>query len=287
MPQRIPDCYLSEHPVLLLSVDEAKERIETRIDKAPLIAPDGIKSKSEYLKVEQEVNRWSVYNEDLLKRCFSTTRPAEEYSWFSSKGFSRVNPSPQQQALDLKHEVEEKVSRLRSILERLELIPVGLPQPVQEPAEGTSPSPSRVFIVHGHDDAARESVARFLEKLGVEAVILHEQASSGSTVIEKLEKFSDVSFAAVLLTPDDVGAASSPGSSPRPRARQNVILELGYFIGKLGRKNVCALHKGDVELPSDILGVVYVRLDESEAWKLSLARELVASGFNVDMNKVL
>jgi len=144
-----------------------------------------------------------------------------------------------------------------------------------------------VFIVHGHDEAARESLARFLERLGVEPVILHEQASSGRTVIEKLEDFSDVSFAAILLTPDDVGAAVSEGSNLLNRARQNVVLELGYFIGKLGRKNVCALYRGDVELPSDMLGVVYVKLDEGGAWKLSLAKELIASGFSIDLNKFL
>jgi len=131
------------------------------------------------------------------------------------------------------------------------------------------------------------TLARFLEKLGIEAVILHEQASSGRTIIEKLEDFSDVSFAAILLTPDDVGAAVSTEPNLRPRARQNVVLELGYFICKLGRKNVCALHKGGVELPSDILGVVYANFDEDGAWKLLLARELVASGFTIDMNKVL
>jgi len=144
-----------------------------------------------------------------------------------------------------------------------------------------------VFIVHGHDEAARESLARVLERLGVEPVILHEQASSGRTVIEKLEDFSDVSFAAILLTPDDVGAAVSEESNLLNRARQNVVLELGYFIGKLGRKNVCALYRGDVELPSDMLGVVYVKLDEGGAWKLSLAKELIASGFSIDLNKFL
>jgi predicted nucleotide-binding protein len=144
-----------------------------------------------------------------------------------------------------------------------------------------------VFIVHGHDEAARETLARFLERLGFEAVILHEQESSGSTVIEKLEDFSDVSFAAILLTPDDVGAAVSKRPNFLKRARQNVVLELGYFIGKLGRKNVCALYRGEVELPSDMLGVVCVKLDEGGGWKVPLAKELMASGFCIDMNKLL
>lgn len=169
----------------------------------------------------------------------------------------------------------------------MELIPLGQFQSGQQSPAGTCSSRSKVFIVHGHDEAARESLARFLERLAVEAIILHEQASSGRTVIEKLEDFSDVTFAAILLTPDDVGAAVSERSNLLQRARQNVILELGYFIGKLGRKNVCALYRGDVELPSDMLGVVYVKLDEGGGWKFLLAKELIASGFSIDMNKVV
>lgn len=111
----------------------------------------------------------------------------------------------------------------------------------------TRPTPAsqksdRIFIVHGHDAAARESVARFLENLGFEAVILHEQANRGRTVIEKVEANSDVGFAVVLLTPDDLGRGISEADL-EPRARQNVLLELGYFIGRLGRENVCALKR--------------------------------------------
>jgi hypothetical protein len=114
--------------------------------------------------------------------------------------------------------------------------------------------PRKVFIVHGHDDGAREAVARFLERLGFEAIILHERANQGRTVIEKVEAHGDVGFAVVLLTPDDEGCVK--GDTLVPRARQNVILELGYFIGRLGRKRVCALKRGDVEIPSDFGGVV-------------------------------
>jgi len=117
----------------------------------------------------------------------------------------------------------------------------------------------RVFVVHGHDDGSRETVARFLEKLGFEAVILHEQANQGRTVIETVEAYGDVGFAVVLLTPDDEGCVR--GEAPEPRARQNVILELGYFIGRLGRGKVCALKRGALEIPSDYAGVVYESME--------------------------
>src|SRR5690606_3681841 len=114
-----------------------------------------------------------------------------------------------------------------------------------EPADKT-----KVFIVHGHDDAPRETLARFIEKQGLEAVILHEKANAGMTIPEKLIKHGNVGFAVVLLTPDDFGRAASE-TIDRPRARQNVILELGYFVGRRGREKVCAHLKGDIEMPTD------------------------------------
>jgi predicted nucleotide-binding protein len=142
----------------------------------------------------------------------------------------------------------------------------------------------KVFLVHGRDEAVKFAVARFLEKLGLEPVILHEQPNKGQTVIEKFEANSDVRFAVVLLTPDDEGRATT-GKDLKPRARQNVILELGYFIGKLRRARVCALYKEGVDLPSDIHGVIYVPYDGAGGWCLELAKELKAAGIDVDLNR--
>lgn len=142
----------------------------------------------------------------------------------------------------------------------------------------------RVFVIHGHNVAARETVARFLQELALQPVILHEQPNKGRTIIEKFEDYANVRFAVVLLTPDDVGARVDEQSELNPRARQNVILELGFFLGKLGRKSVCALKMRDVETPSDYDGVVYVDFDDAGAWKWILVRELKAAGFGIDTN---
>lgn len=144
-----------------------------------------------------------------------------------------------------------------------------------------------VFVVHGHDGEARESVARFVERLGLRAVILHEQANRGQTIIEKLEEHAAVPYAVVLLTPDDVGASQADAAHLQPRARQNVLLELGFFIGKLGRRNVCALHKTGIEMPSDFQGVLYLEMDSGGAWRNRLAREMKAAGLTVDLSKLL
>jgi predicted nucleotide-binding protein len=156
---------------------------------------------------------------------------------------------------------------------------------ISENAAAVTPDglPRRVFVVHGHDDGSREIVARFLEKLEFEAVILHEQANQGRTVIEKVEAYGDVGFAVVLLTPDDEGCVK--GGTPEPRARQNVILELGYFIGRLGRGKVCALKRGALEIPSDYAGVVYESMEGN--WRQALGRELQEAGHEIDWNKVM
>lgn len=144
----------------------------------------------------------------------------------------------------------------------------------------------RVFIVHGHDEASRESVARFILNIGLKPVILHEQANRGMTVPEKLEAYGNVGYAVILLTPDDLGRERRQ-SEEHPRARQNVILELGYFVGHLGRSNVMALRKDDVEIPSDYLGVVYTDLDAGGAWRQELARELDSAGYEIDFRRAI
>ena len=159
--------------------------------------------------------------------------------------------------------------------------------------ETTSPSvhgdkqtkANEVFVIHGRDNESKVTIARFLEHLGLNPVILHEQSNRGRTIIEKFEQHAQVGFAVALLTPDDVGALRENTKNLKPRARQNVIFEFGYFIGRLGRNRVCALTKGDVEIPSDYEGVVYIPLDEAEGWKMKLVKELKGVGIVVDADR--
>jgi predicted nucleotide-binding protein len=145
---------------------------------------------------------------------------------------------------------------------------------------------SKVFVVHGHDGAPKAEVARFIEKLGFEAVILHERANKGRTLITKFREEADgVGFAVVLMTPDDLGKAFAAADF-NPRARQNVVLELGFFIGKLGPERVAALVKGDIEKPSDFDGVVYISLDRDD-WQRKLAQELQVANYRIDWNEVM
>ena len=144
-----------------------------------------------------------------------------------------------------------------------------------------------VFVVHGKDDGAKETVARFLSKLELKPIILHEQANQGRTIIEKFEEYAEVGFAVVLLTPDDTCCSGEDPDTPKFRARQNVILELGFFLGKLGRPRTFALLKGNVEIPSDYDGVIYTLLDEENSWRMKLVKELKEAGLDVDANLAL
>lgn len=144
---------------------------------------------------------------------------------------------------------------------------------------------NKVFVVHGHDDEMKVSVARSLDRMGFEAIILSEQPDQGRTIIEKLENYSEVQYAVILLSPCDEGRKRGTNDF-LPRARQNVIAEMGLFIGKLGRKNVTLLKKGDVEIPSDFLGLVYTEYDTNKFWEISLFKNMRSLGYNVDLNKL-
>lgn len=146
----------------------------------------------------------------------------------------------------------------------------------------------KVFIVHGHDEGTKEKVARFIDKIGFEAIILHEQTSSSLTIIEKLEKYTDVEYAIVLYTPCDKGGKNIDGAEMKPRARQNVVFEHGYLFGKLGRDKVCALVKDEnIEKPSDVLNIVYIPMGDNDGWKIKIANEMKSCGFEIDMNKII
>jgi predicted nucleotide-binding protein len=159
-------------------------------------------------------------------------------------------------------------------------------------AEGAAIANSKdVFVVHGHDHGIKETVARFLSKVGLNPIILHEQPDEGKTIIEKFEKHAEVSFAVAIFSKDDLGVTrnETSGSKPieeslRPRARQNIVLELGYFMGALGRKNVRAIVEDGVETPSDYSGVLFIPFDAADGWRLKLVKELKAAGLDVDAN---
>lgn len=272
------------------AIERGIGRLQERIDALRAFDIRTISSTS-----SPELNALSAAIQDTLIRCFGENtsaynrfKAAASLGWFP--GYISLNgPHPAHEfQRGVANNIEKSVALLQEAQRVLNEDLADAAHEIQEPQHSTPVAPTvqsrRVFIVHGHDGEARELVARFLKSMDFEPVILHEQANQGGTVIEKFEAHSDVGFAVVLLTPDDLGR-SIKEEELKPRARQNVLLELGYFIGHLGRDKVCALRRGDVELPSDYVGVVWEKMDDSGGWKLALARELKAAGHEVDLNK--
>lgn len=256
---------------------DARVRLERQIKRVSALKALDLDSP-EFLK-------WSRDTEVLIERTFGAdTRHLGDLKQIDySPSVSYVDMPDEEYAEAYRKGLDRAVALLESFMDEIEQYGV---ESTGSPSSA-APTVQAAFLVHGHDEAARESVARYLDRLSVKPIILHEQASQGRTVIEKLEHHANVTFAIVLLTPDDVGSAHGEPDELRPRARQNVVLELGFFVGKLGRQRVCAMHKGSLELPSDYMGVVYVPFDDAGGWRLTLARELKAAGFSVDMNAAI
>jgi predicted nucleotide-binding protein len=163
-------------------------------------------------------------------------------------------------------------------------LPIEVPLPTYPQGEQRHSQPTNnknIFIVHGRHEMAKLSLANFLHSLDLNPIILHERANRGRSIIEKFEENANLArFAFVLLTPDDVGGENK--ESLRPRARQNVILELGFFMGVIGRERVCCIYGGSVEIPSDIYGVVYLPYNEriDECFH-NITRVLKHAGYSV------
>jgi predicted nucleotide-binding protein len=185
------------------------------------------------------------------------------------------------------HNIERILGNLKAASQFAAELSMKSPQKnMDKKIKSTKKLNKKVFIIHGHDKTAKQTVARFVEHLGLTPVILHEQANRGRTLMEKvIDHSSDVHFAIALLTPDDVGH-SKKAKKNENRARQNVIFELGLFLGILGRRKVVALRKKAVNIPSDYDDVVYIPFDDNDGWKLKLANELKEVFKFIDLNRM-
>lgn len=249
-----------------------------------------IHTQKEFEKNKEDYYSWSDYNSEFLKHAFNKEHNEykKSYDDVGSFFFGSVGGrnSPAQEIKDFKEMVKNKVSNLKKLLAKTDLLKTSLVDKNNSIKHEIELDKSQIFIVHGHDEVAKSKTARFVEKLGFEAIILHEQASSSKTIIEKIEEYSNVGFGIILYTPCDLGSKQTENQELKARARQNVVFEHGFLIGKIGRSNVCALVKGDIETPNDISGVIYVSMDETDAWRYTIARELKKAGYNIDMNKI-
>jgi predicted nucleotide-binding protein len=240
---------------------------------------------------DSDVSAWRTTAQDFLVRTFGSDSPNVNAVLFASgDGSLRIMMGDHEITENLRSGMVNKIKILNSCIEQLQIdiqLSTSLTGDTSHVQPGyIVPQSNRVFVVHGHNHGVKESVARFLEKLDLDPIILHEKPNAGRTLIEKFSDYADVQFAIVLLTADDLGKPRNSDQEAQLRARQNVILELGYFLGKLGRARVCALYENGVELPSDYQGVLFLSLDASDRWKFDIVRELRAVGFTVDANRI-
>lgn len=231
------------------------------------------------------VRKWDNMTEQILIKTFG--KPHDNLSDFTSArhgGAILMAGDDYAFQEQYKGNLQECKKLLEGFIEQLDIF--SGPTPAEEVIEkeiGKLLS-KKIFIVHGHDEQARSELALILTRLGLEPIILHEKPSEGMTLIEKLEKHSDVGFAFILLTPDDVGESIENKDNLKPRARQNVVFEFGLFVGKIGRNRVCCLYKGNTELPSDLHGLVYLPFEKSvNEIQLDIVKELRAAGYEVNI----
>lgn len=235
--------------------------------------------KRVFIKTISDIIPSETYNvnKSLTQYGYSINRfESDGYNFWKNKG-DKVNAYLESLILDIKN--DEIDLTIKKTVPETETHPI-MKEKTKKPQKN-----NKVFIVHGHDGEVKSRTARFIEKLGFEAVILHEQASRGKTIIEKIETYTDVGFAIVLYTPDDTGndIESAGNGKYNLRARQNVVFEHGYLIAKIGRENVVPLVTDNIELPNDISGVVYV---SDSTWEVEIAKEMKQSGYDVDFNKL-
>jgi predicted nucleotide-binding protein len=277
---------LSEEPALNATKSRAKELLDQgRREGTDLLNEgDGVTSVELFEDWTHRVERWDARTRMALESVFDGPWP-KEFADAATGGISRQVGQSEDETFEYRKEaIRRGIHMLTSIEERMAY----LEEPdVAVEARPRTPGGSEVFVVHGHARELRERVVRLLERLDLTPIILEEQPDCGKTIIEKFEQNAfAVGYAVVLMTPDDVGTTAGKDlPTSANRARQNVILELGYFMGALGRSNVAALCTDDIERPSDIHGLLYIDVSR-DGWELRLAKEMRNAGLPVDLNKL-
>lgn len=267
--------------------EKAYRKIQERIEEGNLLLAQQIDSDEELKEAKVAFSNWSEHNKMILSLLFDSSLIADEYAKlhadvvprpsYDSQSFIHEFPRLQHQVLQsyvrqYQKQITTQIKYLQRIGDQFEL--------PGEPLFTPRFFGDDVFIVHGQDEGAKYDVARFVEKLGLTATMLGDQPNRGLTLFDKFEQYaSNAGFAIVLLTAvDEFGH--------QLKAHQNLIFELGYIIGQLGRERVCLLFKGEVEMLPNLSGVFYVHMDSNDDWKLKLAREMRNVRLPIDMNEL-
>jgi hypothetical protein len=247
-----------------------------------------LESLLEHLKVIPEMTAEEIIEQKLVEESMKKEQPKEIESIQAQLREALTSELKPPKELPKEEPLIEKLPQEEPLKEA----PPRKEQPREEPPPPLVLNQSHlpggnVLLIHGRDEATKESLLDFFEMLGLHPLVLHEQPDGGKSIIEKFGESPNIHFAIILITPDDIAAPRHKPKERQARASQNVIFELGYFVGKLGRGRVCALYKEGVEIPSDYSGTVYLPMDSRGGWRLLLAKEMKQAGMEIDLNKAI
>jgi predicted nucleotide-binding protein len=269
-----------ERSALRILQADAEAQLTERIALGSELLGHEPSAAAEIYGLRDKIAQWRDYNRTWLDTNLGG-EAAEEYRTTTAHwGSALAADNPATQIRFLRQELQSEISKLQSIHGRLRM---WAPESDTMPPNQASLDPP-IFIVHGTDTLRAESVARTVDNAtGRKTIILREQPNLGRTLMEKFEQHAaDASYAVIVLTADDKGCRAEE-TDTRPRGRQNVILEMGYFYALLGRDRVSVLLQPGVEKPSDMDGIVYITLDDNGAWKTELFRELRHARFDIEL----
>ena len=242
-----------------------------------------------------EYNKWNDRNKTIYRTSFEVSESIyfheyESHIW-QIWGSDAIK--------EYKEDIQRLISHMQGDIERSDLMQCSVAEQQTQVAVSSEPQvlSQDIFIVHGHNEEMKQVVARTISQLGLNPIILHEQSNGGKTIIEKFERNAEhINFAIILLSADDLAASVIELEGVKDddlrqhlekRARQNVVFEMGYFSGKLGRSNVFLLLQEGVAKPGDLEGIVYTAYDVARAWRFELVKELKNAGYKVSADALL
>lgn len=277
-------------PILSCTIEEAESLLRDHIREgdALILSLSHVVSPGALDRWRDEFRIWDAFTLPLLQKIDSNGVLAAKYEAEAPSSTSLESQTGlfgQREAV--RKLLTNELTQLKTTLKQVKLFSASfLPSKIND--SDASPQTTQIFVVHGHDDVGKLSVARVLEKLSFEVVILHEQVNQGRTLLEKLLSHAlTASYAVILLAPDDWGGPRGcKVNDLRPRSRENVIFELGLFLGLLGPRHVAVMRKSGVDIPSDLEGLVSIEMDSNGGWQLALAKELAAVGFKADLSRL-
>lgn len=260
--------------ILNIPPEKADDLLEEKMVNGEIMLKLNIKNIQQWKSAEKKFKAWNSENYELLKFIFKNNKVAKDYS---SSGWSigRILVSDlklSEKTTKLMSDIQDKIDKLNSIKLSLGIFKV-------QNDTGKRDNSKKLFFIHGSNCSSKTKVINFITELGLEPIVLQEFIAGGKALIDEILTRSDVKFAIGLLTPDNVG-----GIQPDKlnfRADQNVILELGIFVGLLGRNNVCGLYAGNLQLPEDYHGFEYIKIDKSGKWQKQVFEELTKAGFDI------